>query len=606
MKINYIKTIGFRKFKELFETQLYDITNISGKNRSGKSNVLYAIINIMLGTNLSGDEKATLINKNSDASYGELHFTDDDGVKHILIRGKHKYSNKENFISLDGRIVTQNDLIKFYIDKKLFLSIVNPLYFLSKRPAEQKEMVDKYLSLIKPFNIFNALNKKLQDRLIAKYYTDEKKFEGLTPCEQENFINLHMLNIFLDIAYDNLTEEEQAILEGVPRDIPTYVSEINGDIKRSESVISNLNGKIEYAENIVNEKLPKSMVFEKEEELSLSKQELAFLTTNQDIVNKEKQRQTVEKLEKEILEKETELNELCKAMKDGKKKYLAIKNGECSICPTCNQHIENESKNKTVENMREELVKKFDKNNLLETQITDLKLKLSLERCNYHALEGNATVEKSKRISVLEESIRLLEDEKLQIEKFNSEIDAKLRTIATAQKDIESFNKEKESHNKCIKQLNNAKKIAQKLYISYIEEKMKLAKHYLKDVDIKFYTVLKTTGEIKEDFIITYKNNPLSDLSRSETIATALEFANMFNQITNAHLPIFIDDYESCADYDFVKEYSKDTQLIIAKVEKGNLLKIANANTNECTIIKPNIEGAKTINKNVADISKAA
>ena len=606
MKINYIKTIGFRKFKELFETQLYDTTNISGKNRSGKSNVLYAIINIMLGTNLSGDEKAILINKNSDTSYGELHFTDNDGVKHILIRGRHKYSNKENFISLDGKIVTQNDLIKFYIDKKLFLSIVNPLYFLSKRPAEQKEMVDKYLSHIKPFDIFNALNKKLQDRLIAKYYTDEKKFEGLTPCEQENFINLHMLNIFLDIAYDNLTEEEQAILEGVPRDIPSYISETNGDIRRSESVISNLNGKIEYAQNIVNEEIPDVKSFEKDEELTLAKQELAFLNTNQDIVDKEKQRQTVEGIEKEILDRETEFSELGKTMKEGKKKYLAIKSGECSTCPTCSQHIQDESKNKTIEKMREELVSAFDKSNLLETQIRDLKLKLSLERCKYHALEGNATIKKSKRINVVEENIRTLEDERLQIEKFNSEIAIKRRTIKNAKADILKFNEDIEVQKKCIEQLNSAKKIAQKLYISYIEEKMKLAKKHLKDVDIKFYTVLKTTGEIKEDFIITYKNNPLSDLSRSETIATALEFANMFNKITNANLPVFIDDYESCADYDFVKEYSKDTQLIIAKVEKGNLLKIANANTNECTIIKPKIEGAKTINKNVADISKAA
>ena len=60
MRVNYVKTEGFRKFKKIFEADLYDITSISGKNRSGKSNLLYAIINIMLGTNLSGDEKPLL------------------------------------------------------------------------------------------------------------------------------------------------------------------------------------------------------------------------------------------------------------------------------------------------------------------------------------------------------------------------------------------------------------------------------------------------------------------------------------------------------------------------------------------------------------------
>ena len=152
--------------------------------------------------------------------------------------------------------------------------------------------------------------------------------------------------------------------------------------------------------------------------------------------------------------------------------------------------------------------------------------------------------------------------------------------------------------------------MAQKLYISYIEEKMKLAKEYLKDVDIQFYSVLKTTGEIKEDFIIKYNGTPLQDLSRSETIATAIEFANMFNKIARTNFPIFIDDTESCADYDFIKDYSSNSQLIISKVEKDTPLKIVNYNNDsEFTIIKQSITGFKTINiqkTNVANIPKAA
>ena len=388
MKFNYIKTIGFRKFKKIFETELYDITNITGKNRSGKSNVLYAIINIMLGTNLSGDEKASLINKNCDSSYGELRFTDNNGIEHTLIRGKNRYSNKSNFISLDGRPVNQTDLINFYRDKKLFLSIINPMYFLNKKPAEQKEIVDKYLSDLKPNSTF------------------------------------------MDIAYSNLSEEEQAILEGVPRDIPTYISELNGEIKRLESVISNLDGKIDYAQNIVNEDLPKEKIFEKEEELTLALQESSFLNTNQDIVKKENQKMIVEKLEKEILDKETEFNELEKTMREGKSKYLSIKNGKCNTCPTCEQHIQDKSKIKTIDNMREKLILAFDKSNLLETQIKDLKSKLTIEKCNYHALEGDTTVKKVNRIAILEENIKKLENEKLEVEKFNNQIEIKAKNIS--------------------------------------------------------------------------------------------------------------------------------------------------------------------------------
>lgn len=660
MKVDYIKTIGFRKFKSVFETKLFDTTNITGKNRSGKSNILYAIVNIMLGTNLSGDEKSCLINRKCDASYGELHFTDNQGIKHILVRGKNKVGTKNNFLTLDGKPVTQNELISFYKDKKLFLSIINPLYFLSKKPAEQKEMVDKYLSDIKPFEIFNKLSDLQKQNLLKRYFKinvreiydkfskeelkelyssyklqeiTNKQFEELSPKElfssfkdvvlrdikyyymlsskeQEEFVNMHILNIFMDIAYDNLELEDQKILEGIPQDIPTYMSELNQDIKKSESYITTLNGKIDYAQNIADEKLPETKKFEKEVELSLAYQELDSLSNDKQIKDKENQKQKVEDLEKEILNVSTEITELEKTMKTGKQKYLAIKEGTNCICPTCEQHIQNESKEKTIANMKKDLTNAFNRKNTLETKQKDLKFKLAMERCQYHALGGDTIIDNSKKIANLKENINKLELEKKEIERFNNEISIKEKNIQNAKIDISNFNKQIVTQNKYIEQLKDARKVAQKLYIAYIEEKIKLAKQYLKDVKVKFYSVLKTTGEIKEDFIITYKGNPLSNLSRSETIATALEFANMFNQIARTNFPIFIDDMESCADYDFIKDYSSNSQLIVSNVVKGSNLKIADYyNTDNCTIIKPVITNAKTFNtyrKNNTAIPRAA
>ena len=660
MKVDYIKTIGFRKFKGVFETKLFDTTNITGKNRSGKSNILYAIVNIMLGTNLSGDEKSCLVHRKCDASYGELHFTDNQGIKHILVRGKNKVGTKNNFLTLDGKPVTQNELISFYKDKKLFLSIINPLYFLSKKPAEQKEMVDKYLSDIKPFEIFNKLSDLQKQNLLKRYFkihvreiydkfTEEelkeiyssyklqeitnKQFEELSqkelfssfkdvilrdvkyyymlsPKEQEDFINMHILNIFMDIAYDNLELEDQKILEGIPQDIPTYMSELNQDNKKSESYITTLNGKIDYAQNIADEKLPETKNFEKEIELSLAYQELDSLSNDKQIKDKENQKQKVEDLEKEILNVSTEITELEKTMKTGKQKYLAIKEGTNCICPTCEQHIQDESKEKTIANMKKDLTNAFNRKNTLETKQKDLKFKLAMERCQYHALGGDTIIDNSKKIANLKENINKLELEKKEIERFNNEISIKEKNIQNAKIDISNFNKQIATQNKYIEQLKDARKVAQKLYIAYIEEKMKLAKQYLKDVKVKFYSVLKTTGEIKEDFIITYKGNSLSNLSRSETIATALEFANMFNQIARTNFPIFIDDMESCADYDFIKDYSSNSQLIVSNVVKGSNLKIADYyNTDNCTIIKPVITNAKTFNtyrKNNTAIPRAA
>ena len=639
---------------------MYDTTSISGKNRSGKSNILYAIVNILLGTNLSGDEKSCLINQKVDSSYGELHFIDNQGIKHILVRIKNRVGTKNNSLTLDGKSITQNELISFYKDKKLFLSIINPLYFLSKKPAEQKEMVDKYLSDIKPMEIFKTLNDLQQQTLLNRYFRipvreiydklDEnelkelyslnklqeitnKKYEELSQKElftsfkdvvlkdikyyymlsqkeQEEFVNTHILNIFMDIAYNNLSQEEQKLLEGIPQDIPTYISELNQDIKKAESYITSLNSKIDYAQNIADEKLPEARKFEKEVELSLSYQELDSLSNDKRIKDKENQKKKVEDLEKEILNLSTEITELEKKMKSGKQKYLAIKNGLNNLCPTCEQHIQNEAKEKTIANMKKDLTDAFNRKNTLEAKEKDLKFKLAMEKCQYHALGGDTSIDNTKKVANINENIKALEKEQKEIERFNNEIAVKQKNIQNAKRDISNFNKQISIQNKYISDLKDARKVAQKLYIGYIEEKMKLAKHYLKNVKVQFYSVLKTTGEIKDDFVITYKGNLLSNLSRSETIATALEFANMFNQIAKTKFPIFVDDMESCADYDFIKAYASNSQIIVSNVVKGSNLKIEDYYNNEdCTIIKHVIANAKTINiynKNNTAIPKAA
>lgn len=606
MKINYLKTVGFRKFEKIFETPLYDITAITGGNTKGKTNILYSIIWVFLGTNLTGDEKSCLININCESSYGELHFTDNAGRNHILIRVKDKYNSKNNILKLDGKNVTQMELTSFYKDKKLFLAIINPLYFLSKKPAEQKELVDKYLSDISPKEIFDTLDKTQQKMLLDKYYKQTKKFDELSEKEQAEFINLTMFNIFLDIAYFNLSDEDKKILEGMPRDIPTYISEVNSDIKKSEAMISSLDGKIEYASNIASEELPDSKKFEKVDELSMLRQELDYLNNNTEIVKKENQRQIVESIEKNILDKETQLQELKNSMQKGKKNYYELKTGSTSTCPMCKQIIQNESLIETLSNMKVDLTEKFNKYNLLETEIKDLKLKNTMEKCKYHSLEGETTIEKSKRIKVARNNIEELEQEEKDILRFNSELETKRKNIEKAKSDINKFEKDKKTYLDNIEELKSAKQVALKLYIAYIEEKMKLAKKYLKDVDIKFYSILKTTGEIKDDFIITYKNKPLSDLSRSETIATSLEFANMFNQISRGYFPIFIDDYESCADYDFLNEYSRYSQLIISKVEKGTDLKIADANSNKFTTFSSETINTQNVNIDAVNVKKAA
>ena len=531
MKITYIKTKGFRKFENEFETDLYDITNITGGNTKGKTNILYAIVWAFLGTNLTGDDRVWLGNKKVSDCYVKLKFIDNLGQEHTLERYKNKYSNDNNFILLDNMKIKQEDIQKFYGERNLFLSIIAPNYFINKSPADKKELIDKYLPKLEIATVYNKLDKN-----------------------------------------------EKAYLEGVPKSMPKYLKELNSNKKINEKNIEILNGKIAYAEQIANTHIEEKKVFEKEEELTLARQELSFLMVDEKAVDKAKQEKIVSNLESQISEKQKEINNLTENMTNGKNSYLSIKNASISYCPMCEQKIEDNSKENTIKKMKKELEDFYTKRCELEESLKDLKIKLSIERCKLHSFDGKENTEKSKQIEEVKNQINLLEQEKLEIEKYNNSIDVQKQNINKAQNDINCIEKQITQINKNLDNIKETKKVAEKLYINYLEEKMNFATKHLKNVKIKYYTVLKGDGEIKEDFIITFNGNDLKDLSGAEYIATSLELRNMFNKITNVNIPLFVDDNERAVDFNFIEDYSNDTQIIIAEAKKGQKLQIENSN----------------------------
>lgn len=532
MKITYIKTKGFRRFKDEFETNLYDITSITGGNTKGKTNILYAIVWAFLGTNLTGDDKVWLGNKKVSDCYVKLKFIDNLGIEHTLERYKNKYTNDNNFILLDNKKVKQENITKFYGGRKLFLSIMNPNYFISKEPGKQKELIDQYLPEIDIATVYNKLDKN-----------------------------------------------EKSYLEGIPEDMPQYLKDLNSNKLANENFIKMLNGKIAYAEQIISTPIENKRVFKKEEELSLARQELSFLMVDEKKVDKVKQQKIVSDLENQILEKEKQINTLTTQMITGKNTYLSIKANAISYCPMCNQKIENESKQNTVKKMKLELENFYTKKCELEESLKDLKIKLSIENCRLHSYDSVNNTEKAKQIEEVKCQIDILEQEKLNIEKHNNSIDITQQNINTAKNDIASFEKQIIQKNECLDNIKKTKKIAEKLYINYLEEKMKFATKHLKNVKIKYYTVLKDTGELKDDFIITYDGGNLKDSSSgAEYIATSLELRNMFNEISKINLPLFIDDNERAVDFNFIEDYSINSQVIIAEAKKGQKLKIEGKN----------------------------
>ena len=533
MKITYLKTNGFRKFEYTFETEIYDITEITGGNAKGKTTILYAIIWAFLGTNLTGDDKVWLGNKKCEGCYVELHFIDNAGNNHILIRYKNRYDSKMNFIMLDNKKIEQKDLQTFYKDKKLFLSILNLNYFLHKKPTEQKELIDNYLP-----------------------------------------------EIDIQSVYNKLSDYEKSLLEGCPTNMVQYIQELNNNKKMYENQIKTVKGKIDYAQSIIDSTtIDKILTFEKDEELSLDRQQLSYLTTDKNSAIRTKQEKIVNELEKQKSTLEKQIDDLFSKMQEGKKKYLSIKNANDVCCPLCGQKLEEKGRLTTIINMKKDLEASYDKKVKLDKEFLIIKGKLAVEKAKlYSAQNVSNNEEYPGQITTLKEKISHLEQEKMDIEKHNNIVTINQKNVMTSKEDITKFNIKIQELHGLIENIKKVKEVTQKLYINYLEEKMKYATKHLKNVRIQYYKVSKEDEILKEDFIILYKNNELKNLSRSETIATMLEIGNMLNKVANTNFPLFIDDSESCADFNFIEDYAKDTQILISRVQKGQELTISNYN----------------------------
>jgi len=531
MKILSIKTNGFRKFADEFKTNFYnDTTYIFGGNHQGKTNILFAIVWAMLGSNLTGDERVCFAHKTKSEYYVELVFEDNQNVKHTIIRYKNKYDNGKNFLTLDGKIAKQEDLINFYHNKNLFLAIMNLSYFVGLQPAKQKELIDKYLP-----------------------------------------------DVDIKSVYDKLSEEDKKILNVVPVNVKLYIGELDSEIKFMDNKITNLKGQIEYAEKITNESLQKPAEFEKQQELDFAIQELEQLKSDNTITEKSELQKKHAELEKEELELNLEINKLEKELQEGKKIYEAMLKQKDSCCPTCKQKLTNSSKLVATKQYRSNLMTIFDKQTNLKERYKQKHFDKFACEGKIYSLENTKTTVSVETLKQLEENIKALELEKQDNIKLQNEYSIKLENINKAKADIEKFNNEINLLNKAISETQNQNAIAKQLYFNCIKEKMQAADMYLKDVKIRFYKVIKTTGEIKDDFVITYKDKDFSTLSRSEKIAASLEIANMLNKITKLNVPLFIDDSESYPDFDFISMY-KDTQILIAQVKKGRALRITNGN----------------------------
>ncbi len=524
MKLLYLKMKGFRKYKEPYELEFNDETYIIGGNAKGKSTIAYAVVWTFLGTDIRGNDKTSMINRDSRECATEIGFIGNDNKNHVLLRYKHRTYSSKNFILLDGKNVKQKDLEELYIDKPLFLSIFNPDYFRDCEPAKQKELIDKYLPDISYQEVFNKLPDSEKDKI--------------------------------DIKDGNITK---------------FIKETGLRIRDTQNKLEVKKGNLEYAKKLHSEELEEKQEFTKQEEIDLLEQEKDFIETD----NKNQLRR---KLQDSIGTKEAEQfniqNQLDKINEKGKKariEYNKILSDPMSQCPCCNQPLNSDNKKIALENKRNEMFSLGTEKEELENKLSDIKVEAMQLKASLYSLGRK---ENSERLNEINNRLAELTEEKERIVKFNHGLQVKMDNKEKTKKDIINIVVEMEQLEELIDNYNLQIIIAKKLYCMIIQEKMKIVEQYMKNTQIKFYELIKSTGELKDCFKITRNGEEFSSLSKSQKFVTILEICNMLNKISGLNIPILIDDAESYPDFRFrFEDYG--AQLIIIRAKKNRIIKIS-------------------------------
>ena len=137
---------GFKSYEGPTELTFGNPTVITGGNGRGKTSIADAIAFVVTGLPFFGERGIDRLHNESNPDVAiQMYFVDETGAAHKLIRTRKK---NRMTITYDGYEIRQLDLTDLFGERDVFLSILNPLYFIEELGEDGKNLLERYLPLI--------------------------------------------------------------------------------------------------------------------------------------------------------------------------------------------------------------------------------------------------------------------------------------------------------------------------------------------------------------------------------------------------------------------------------------------------------------------------
>ena len=606
--ITRLNLSGFKCYKDTTTFDFGDTTFITASNGKGKSSIADAIAFAFVGTPFFGDKGLDrLQNKFAQEMTVGVNFVDDSGESHNLTRSRKRDATS---ITYDGITVRQSDLNEAFGGKDVFLSILNPLYFVDVLGDSGKGLLEKLLPTVKHEDVLAALPsstreiladqpltspetyiknrrselRKLDEELISyrgqqellEYQREERKtkiselraaVDGISQsmAELENIRDSGIDRAAEETKLAELREQRSRLLaEGTVGD-DKALREVMDEIKATEKSITKhiaKQYKSDYTGQIAEAEVKLKGLYAEHTKLSMTLENTVVGYTCPVCATAITEK-NVGAVRRDIQQRLTAL------VDDGKKAKADLANIITSDNASRDEFERQKSEAIQQENSKlAELNQQLQEINVaLEMDKEDFSECLSILEEQIEEQEtridyGNWTEEQAAHFKELEENKKSLE---AQIKAVNNIEDYDYTTVISETEDEVSR----------LKRLINEA-------IQYMAKRIELMLDGLKmtSTEIVLTEIVKTTGEVKDCFRFSYEGRDYKCLSLSEKVRAGLDVAVLMQKLSGRNYPVFIDNGESICTFGKVKP---EGQVIIARVVNNQALQVTYKNREQKT-----------------------
>jgi len=560
---------GFKCFSEKRSFDLGDVTFITGDNHVGKTSIADAVAFAFCGRLFSG--AAAIDRLYSDGKTElvvSLGLTDEAGTAHTLIRERR---NDKVSINFDGYCVRQKDLDMIFGEPDVFLSILNPIFFIEYLGNDGQALLQKLLPLVPHETVLQSLTERQRALLENESLLSPETYVG---NQREALRELKDSLIALD--------GQKALLMKQKKDGRQDLAILEQRKTGLAEKIGALRQKREAGVNLAELKQQYTDLLLRLDELSADKPDKAdtaqldlnirrALAALEDTVKKQYESKYAGEASK--IQAELQL-----AREEYRKKEAARHNVRAGVeCPLCCRPITEDVLEATragIEQSMKAMVQEGVEKNTQLAQLRELDQKAKevfeqwksediekqqrrlsqMRKTRDDLLSGSGDraelSELLKQRQNLEEALDLgglTVEERTSLDALEAEAQAVSSDYEAMKALSERPDPDIEGQTKKLEELIRQKEDLIAAALDYLGTRNELTFRGLPlgKVNFSLYDVLKTTGEVKNAFRFTYGGRDYRKLSHSERIFAGMEVSGLIKALTGRNYPVFVDDSES-------------------------------------------------------------